>query len=502
MANGRPASNKLADLYDALFTLLEELPDDSHPGWAFAIESVLFGGEGLHPETPCYGEQQAERNDFSMRDYRQQYGDGDHVTDFPAIETETVGPADVPGLDREIAVPIVAATESRLPVSVGDDGLPDALECLAYLPAEPAADHPPEGHQHLLNARRFPSLDDAEQAAATPDTAPDKPPADPAVDPNELAELYDGLLQLFRRLPDDVHPVWEEAIETILFDGEFLYPGRTHYGEQQGTRNHVTMDTYRETFGDGERVRAFAAVDTTTRTDGDDRWQVLQAPVSGVPLPVSPAQSDLAAALALLAEFPARPATADGDHATDEELLFFDALLAKADIEPGALERAADQTATDAEPAPDTETEAPDDTALSEPATATAESTATADDDEETTLRKQEAGESNTPITDMDTGPTESEPKYDDPRAQRAHEDAQRRHPSEVVEKGAEIDLVLDEVDYKYTEPSIMGKKNDLVVFVEDAPQGLSRFDVFRARVIGYGAGETCAKAVFTGYAD
>lgn len=77
MSSTQIPPNELADLYESLYTMLEALPDNTHPAWELAIESVLFGGEALAPNATNYGEQQAERNSFKISEYRAQYGDGE-----------------------------------------------------------------------------------------------------------------------------------------------------------------------------------------------------------------------------------------------------------------------------------------------------------------------------------------------------------------------------------------------------------------------------------------
>jgi hypothetical protein len=47
-----------------------------------------------------------------------------------------------------------------------------------------------------------------------------------------------------------------------------------------------------------------------------------------------------------------------------------------------------------------------------------------------------------------------------------------------------------------------MGRKNDLVIFVDEVPQDVSQYDAIHATVVDYGSDNNCAKAVFTGYGD
>lgn len=498
--------NELADFYDGLFNLLEQLPEETHPVWVFAIKSVIFGGEGLTESVACYGEQQANRNEFGISSYRKAYGNGTHVTDFPAIETSSINQSDLTGLDTDVQVPVTPISGTPLPVFVGGEKLGRAVALLDELPAKPEASDGQRSSSRLLNPRRFPGLSPDKPISTEATTPPTESDTVPIFDPNELAEMYDGLRQLYNALPDDAHPVWTEAIETVLFDGEYLVPGQTAYGEQQAERNDFAMPDYREAFGDGEIVTDFSFL-SSAPADADGISRTLRAPESGQPIPVSPPTSELADALSLLAEFPTRPAADTGER-SDSALLFIEGLSQKADIASTSThpEQSVDddtsntvsatESAPPGQPATEPQSGPPESTNQSQN-----EATEIDEESDSSVILEQDVGERLALFEDAETCASDSKPKYDDPRAQTAHKRAQRQHPSTVVEKGEEIEIVLQEVDYKYTEPTIMGKVNDLVVFIEDAPQGLERFDVVRARVVGYGNENTCAKAVFTGYA-
>jgi hypothetical protein len=506
MSQTQITPNELADLYDGLFNLLEQLPEETHPGWVFAIESVIFGGEGLAEKVACYGEQQADRNEFAISSYREAYGNGTHVTDFPAIETVSIDQSDVTELDTEVQVPATPVSGNPLPVFVGEDELARAVSLLNEFPGKPEAGDGQRSNSRLLNPSRFPGLTPEKTTSAEATAPRAENDTAPVLDPNELAEVYDGLRQLYNALPDDAHPVWSEAIKTVLFGGEYLVPGQAPYGEQQAERNDFGMPDYREAFGDGERVTNFSLL-SSAPADASDVSRTLCVPESGQPIPLSPPASELTDALSLLAEFPARPAADTGER-SDGDLLFIEGLVQKAEIASTSThteQSLKDDTSTTSSPIASDSREKPATESQSTPTeTASQPQNEATEADEESTssiILEKEAGETSTSFGDVETRASGSESKYDDPRAQSAHERAQRRHPSTVVEKGEEIEIVLQEVDYKYTEPTIMGKVNDLVVFIEDAPQGLERFDVVRARIVGYGSGNTCAKAVFTGYA-
>jgi hypothetical protein len=116
------------------------------------------------------------------------------------------------------------------------------------------------------------------------------------------------------------------------------------------------------------------------------------------------------------------------------------------------------------------------------------------------TLRDEGPGETAT-AESKDSGADEAR-KYEDPRAERAHQQAQQRDPSDVVEIGETVTLVLKEVDFRSHSPTVMGTKNKLVIFVTDAPQDLAELDTIRAKVVDYGGGNNSAEAVFIDYVD
>jgi hypothetical protein len=160
MSDSSLPPNELADLYEGLFTVLEHLPEETHPGWRFAIESVLFGGEGLAENAHPYGLQQSERNEFHISAYRDEYGNGTHVTEFPTIEAERVTPADEPSLDGPARLPVSPESKTVLPLVVNDHQFSTAIALLAEFPAEPKADKPGEEQQQFLASDLVAGVDD------------------------------------------------------------------------------------------------------------------------------------------------------------------------------------------------------------------------------------------------------------------------------------------------------------------------------------------------------
>lgn len=489
MTTKHPTSNELADIYEALFLVLDNIPDDSHPGWRFAVESALFGGEGLASSATSFGEQQSNRNDFRIRDYRDEFGDGERVTEFPTIRTSKPRQYDRKYIDKGVPLPVAPDTNEVLPLFVDEEGYSEAISLLDEFPAEPNAVQPGSGSSQLLAPAKFPIVEQElseSNESSEESTYPDNSGA-PQISPDDLADVYDGLYTLFKHLPDDVHPIWEEAIETVLFGGEYLNSETVSYGEQQASSNDFKMSEYREVFGNGDRVTEFPTIEAGHVRSQDQRIidseiKIPLSPDSGQALPLDPLQNELGEALGLLEEFPAIP-NEKLSPSEKSSIIYLDGLLKMAGIEPR----------------PESASETP----KSVPANDSAESS-TAEtpvgDNQKKVLREEGAGEAvATEDDEYEQGPEDT--KYDDPRAERAHQAAQKRDPSSVVDLGEEIKLVVKEADYRYTEPTIRGTKNTLVIFVKDAPQGLSEHDVIRAKVVDYGGNNNSAEAVFTGYA-
>jgi hypothetical protein len=535
MSDSSLPPNELADLYEGLFTVLEHLPEETHPGWRFAIESVLFGGEGLAENAHPYGLQQSERNEFHISAYRDEYGNGTHVTEFPTIEAERVTPVDEPSLDGPARLPVSPESKTVLPLVVNDHQFSTAIALLAEFPAEPKADKSGEEQQQFLASDLVAGVDDRHtpsEPSSAPSQSSDK---SSSIAPNELTELYEALRHIYDSLPEDTHPVWEEALETILYGGETLLPGQNSYGKQQAERNDFRMRDYRDTYGDGDGVTTFSIIKRVPHDNVGELDTVLVSPESGSLIPLSPAFDSLKEALLVLEEFPSLPEAEDGTRSTGR-ILDTDQLLKKADLPrtregaPDPNESGGQSGASSAEPteaasvdseiSPDTDQTT---TAHDKSETGHSESGEQTVVNNETTFERSAAddGSEGNPshgdasleetILELGVGETAEAPdrsesrtsgsqKYDDPRAQRAHEQARQRDPSEIVELGDEIKLVLQEVDHSSRGGTVMGRKNDLVIFVDEVPQDVSRLDAIHAKVVDYGSKNSCAHAVFTGY--
>lgn len=130
-------------------------------------------------------------------------------------------------------------------------------------------------------------------------------------DATALAEYYDALYTLHRTIPEESHPLWREAVSTVLFGGRGIASDAVHYGEQQANRNEASIQGLREERGDGERIKEFEFIETASLRPDDRQYGEFLLPVipgSDEVLPVSVSADDVLDAIELLAGLPAYPA--------------------------------------------------------------------------------------------------------------------------------------------------------------------------------------------------
>ncbi|OYR40766.1 hypothetical protein DJ82_06655 [Halorubrum sp. Ib24] len=153
--NNLPA-NELAELYvafDRFQHLVTELAgeldtDGTAPMEQWAETVADHWGSGGPAGAPNYGIQQRDRNDFSIKEYRDAHGDGDRVTDFHHVEFAAVDDRIQHLLgdaidDWDHAVPVTPDSNTPLPVAIAStDTLNTAIELLDEFPAYPDADRP------------------------------------------------------------------------------------------------------------------------------------------------------------------------------------------------------------------------------------------------------------------------------------------------------------------------------------------------------------------------
>jgi hypothetical protein len=107
-----------------------------------------------------------------MREYRDKYGDGSRVTDFPTIPTATLRD-DKHFVDSEIDVPVAPESGTVLPLAPTAETILDALSLLAELPATPDGDLEAPGSGVLLDTEGLrTAFDEQISPQDSPETTP------------------------------------------------------------------------------------------------------------------------------------------------------------------------------------------------------------------------------------------------------------------------------------------------------------------------------------------
>ncbi len=222
------------------------------------------------------------------------------------LDAATEGDIEMAETKYEIAEEAATATRGRLHESIDDPtggelSLPPAVRT-EYQSATSSL----TGHLGYLRTQIQEAADTAEGASHA----------------TLLAEYYDGLYTVYRALPDTVHPLWRDALTTVLFGGDGLEAGVTEFGTQQAERNEASISTLREENGNGDQITEFFQIDTAAPRPEDQKLvdanqQLPVAPESNTVFPVDVDSSSVLDAIRLLAEVPAYPAADDdGGNAT------------------------------------------------------------------------------------------------------------------------------------------------------------------------------------------
>lgn len=194
---------------------------------------------------------------------------------------------------------------------------------------------------------------------------------EPVLPPNELAETYEAMRSLESLLSSLISA--DDSVS--LGDGSPLAEWYRHVseyvdgdgrgdasclGKQQGTRTDISINDYREAYGDGDRITDFTAIEAQ-RLDSSLHTQLVEAGVIASSaeyyLPIAPESREqlplavrtpggLETAGALLNEFPPEPAIPDSPEPTDLQSTSSQAATAashaqqspKAKQEPGTAE--------------------------------------------------------------------------------------------------------------------------------------------------------------------
>lgn len=152
------APSELTELYDVFLSLnraVNSLVDStgSEEGYTVAWRDLLneFLDSGLADWGDGYGTQQWERSPITVGEYREQYGDGEQVTDFQVIETESPDPVVAASSERTAdvyppAVPVAPESGVALPLFVQSSAaLEEANALLTEFPERPDVGDQPRG---------------------------------------------------------------------------------------------------------------------------------------------------------------------------------------------------------------------------------------------------------------------------------------------------------------------------------------------------------------------
>ncbi|SDE86875.1 hypothetical protein [Halorientalis regularis] len=318
------------------------------------------------------------------------------------------------------------------------------------------------------------------------------------IPPNELADLTDGFSIIYRALPRDADLLWKFAINSILIEEEGLASGNLSYRKQYAKYNDFNFAGYRTVHGDGDIVTDFPAITTSAPLEQDEEYfdgevQLPVSPESGRVIPINPDPEELPEAFAILNEFPTDPGD-ENDRGVESNLLDPNRFPGVGSNGSGNTVKESINRDTESKPGSSI-----DDGVSSEPES-DGEQSMSKTESEKTVLRQEIPGEMASSTKGEGDSKYTSSTKYDDHQAERAHRRAQQRDPSEVVELGEEILLVLKEVDYSSPPATIMGTKNSLKIFVNQAPQDLEKYDTIRVKIVDYGGKNRSAQAVFVDY--
>ena len=153
--------NQLSELYEAFRSLNSAisivLENESTPiskdnvneplvQYQIVLESILYGKEYLSSDLSGYGAQQSSRIPFHMEEYREEYGNGDWVTEYHCIDVELFKKStrerfverDIVSDAVSLVRPVAPESEQPLPeIVTNSHELEEALTLLSEFPAIP-----------------------------------------------------------------------------------------------------------------------------------------------------------------------------------------------------------------------------------------------------------------------------------------------------------------------------------------------------------------------------
>jgi predicted flap endonuclease-1-like 5' DNA nuclease len=228
-----PLPNELAERYETIWNLDQLLlaiedfivevdgvlaSEDPMQEWIGEVQSFFMD--------PGYGEQQRERNDFTMDEYREAYGDGEHVLEFHTIDAEPPSQAlqvllnaHYEGDIGSLYLPVNQKTGRRFPVLVETPAeLEDARAMLELLPNRPSTSGSKSTSTTTTENDSEDESDTATEEPEQPETAADESTSSSPTADTETEGTTNGLAELH-----DI-PVITEEMAKALHDAGFHDP--------------------------------------------------------------------------------------------------------------------------------------------------------------------------------------------------------------------------------------------------------------------------------------
>ncbi|GAB3417819.1 hypothetical protein GCM10027435_16970 [Haloparvum alkalitolerans] len=319
--------NELAELYaafDRFQRLLNELANELDTEGTTPMEEwadAVFDhwAEGGPDGAPNYGVQQRDRNDFSIREYRDAYGDGERVTEFHHVEFGTVDDRVRHLLgdaieDWDHAVPVAPDSNIPLPVAIGSaEALESGVELLGEFPAYPDADRPaPDETDDDTGGRDLP---EGRVESLTVTVRDHDPNPGPKRDARLRVELADGT-----EIPLDVWTTHDLSLDWTV-GATYTIEQARHKSWQTGTgTSHQLSSTkdLRVSSADPETGGCNGGSPSPNRTTGESGTTASRSTRGSTRNGRTPSRSELREAIRSLANAVDRPLKAtDVDDATE-----------------------------------------------------------------------------------------------------------------------------------------------------------------------------------------
>lgn len=234
--------------------------------WYELIETWV-NGDGPIDDAECYGAQQRDRNEISMRDYRAEFGNGDVILDFQSLDPQPLPQslqhllaavdADLDVDSTNLAIPVSPDSNEPLPIIVETDKqLTRARRLIDEFPAKPETAEPTDSFTEGSSSRTAASL--TEIGGVTEDIA--KILGEHGIDsPEALAEASIESLTEISGIPEVKAARIMAAVSQHQDDGETEQPedkpqNRGDIGEYDGIRDAVKSVLCKGSYSGPEEV--------------------------------------------------------------------------------------------------------------------------------------------------------------------------------------------------------------------------------------------------------